>query len=177
MSRNFLFAAALLSSIVAWGPAAHAQVQCISPNSATPHGKPMWVGVLRFAKQSAGCGPNQFFPTANIANSLYRPYLTSGDSPSGISHFLGSNHAMLITNLSATAQFSGSGTYRVCTINGEVDFGGPISGNYTFTQTPAVVDNSTPTITLNGHIDSYGNVAGCSLYFQGVYVRDPQTLP
>lgn len=175
MSRKLLIAAALLSSIVAGGTAQAVPVsQCSSIMTPSPNGTPMWVGVLRFVKQSAQCGPGQYFNLNEVARSSYRPYLTSGNNPSAFTHYLGSNHTMLITNLSATAQFNGAGSYRNCGVSNTAEFSGPVDGAYSFVQIPPTVDVSTTTITLNGYINNYGNVANCKLYFQGVYVRDPQ---
>lgn len=177
MTRQSILAAALLSSVAIGATGAHA-ASCTSSLTATPHGAPIWVGVMRFVKQSAGCGANQFFNQSDIARSLYRPYLVSGDNPSAFTHYLGSNHAMLITNTtSATAQFSGTGTYRLCGISEEADFSGPINSTYSFKQLPSTVAANTTTITLNGQINRYANIPGCSLTFQAIYIRDPQTVP
>jgi hypothetical protein len=175
MSRKLVFAALLLASVVTGGTAALA-AQCTSIMTPSPNGTPMWVGAMRFVKGSAQCN-GAFFSHNDVARSSYRPYLVSGDNPSAFTHILGTNHVMLITNTNATAQFSGTGNYRNCGISNTAEFSGPVTGGYSFTQTPTLVDTNTTTITLDGYIGNYANIAGCKLFFQAVYVRDPQTLP
>jgi len=169
MSRLLLF----IAGIALWSLAANSAgfaASCTSSGSSG--GATVWIGMMQVYKQSDAC-PQQFFTPSDTARSLYRPYLSSGDRPSAFTHFLANNHAMLITNRNATAQFSGNGQYQNCGIDDTADFAGPVNGSYSFTQTPATIAADTDFVTLDGHISNYGNYSGCSLYFRGVYVRKP----
>jgi hypothetical protein len=164
-----IVSAFLALPVMAAAVPAFAATQCTSNGNVQPSAQ-YWDGAIQVYSQSAQC-PIQFFRPNDTARSLYRPRLVSGDAPSAFTHFLDNNHAMLITNASTTAQFSGTGSYLNCGIDDRAAFAGPVTGTYSITQTPATVTASDDFVTLEGFINNYAGTAGCKLFFRGIYVR------
>lgn len=134
-----------------------------------------WVGFMKVTKSTSQCA------TAGVGGvavgsehvTVFRPKIRSTDTPTFIS-ILQPLSAATFENTSETTrhQMHGIGNYAATGIDSKAR-AFTFSGTYTFTISPATVTAATGEIGIVGTINSYSNVAGCSVSFDAFYSPEP----
>lgn len=149
-----------------------------SATAATTSPYPYWVGAAVVDSATAACANGGFVGTNDIINSDFR-------AKTGVTGEPNSPGIMFINPRSAMSLFRSGGSANANTMNGNGTFVGyllrgnvstipnpsqqPFAGTFSFTVSPATITATTQTITVDGTINNWRNVAGCTVKFRAAY--------
>jgi len=135
-----------------------------------------WQGSATFTKlaPAASCA-NAGFSAGDLAHSVYRAHLNSGEPNAGIS-FIGSRGATIYFDASSIPDLGGNGNYNAFLIGGRATTtsgGAPYTGTYKLKVTPATITATTKQVTVTGTITNFFNSTGCTATFEASYFLRP----
>ena len=131
----------------------------------------VWEGYATVTASTTQCSGVGGTGTGDTHVSIFRPKILSTDPPTFLSViFLRAAGTHENSNESTVHQMHGSGNYTAFNVNSRARFV-TYTGTYSFTVSPASIIASTPVVTINGNINSFGNVPGCTVTFKGVYLQ------
>jgi hypothetical protein len=103
--------------------------------------------------------------------SVFRPKIVSGEGPTFLSFvFLRAAVTQENTSEATVHQMNGSGNYSGFKVSNTAGFS-QYTGTYNLTVTPATITAATPSVTIDGTINNYLDVAGCNVTFLGSYAE------
>jgi hypothetical protein len=164
MLRTLLLAATALTSASAL---ALAQGEVVEVSA--------WDGAMRVTDETAAC--NDAFKTLSNDRARFHPGF--GEQPTSFTRFLPTGTERIRN--SDFGQFNGTGNYDSSTIANGFFFLTPGMGSedqtYNFTQSPPLVVENTPFVTLAGTLDNYRQIPGCTITLRGHFTRvDQETV-
>jgi hypothetical protein len=142
-----------------------------------------WSGAAVFDKTTAACNNNGNIAAGDIAFSDYRALQGIDGEPThpGITFmFARSGHAFFETGGTADPNtMNGNGSYNAYLIRGSVTTipnpsSGTYPGTFKFKVKPTTITSTTDSITIDGQITNWRNIAGCTVTFRAAYRLAPQ---
>jgi len=131
----------------------------------------VWQGGATIVSVNATCKAQlPGFSPGDLAHSVFRPRLV-GDEPASALSLIFSRFAQAFFRTSGGGdQMHGPGNYTGPLIRSRVTtIPGGATGTYRFAITPAVITGATGLITIDGTINNFGGVVGCTMRFIGAY--------
>jgi len=131
----------------------------------------VWEGFATITASTPQCSGAEGTVPGTILVSIFRPKILSTDTPTFLSA-VGPRGAVDFknTNESTVPQMHGSGNYQGFEVNNRA-LSTDYKGTYSLTITPAAIITLTRVVTIAGTINNVANAAGCSVTFEGEYVR------
>jgi hypothetical protein len=131
----------------------------------------VWEGYATVTASTIQCSGHGGTGTGDTHVSIFRPKILSTDTPTFLSFILlRFAETMENTNESTVPQMHGLGNYAASAVDSRAKFD-KWAGTYSLTVSPPAITASTPVVLINGNIDSFENVPGCTVTFKGVYVQ------
>jgi hypothetical protein len=156
------------------------ELMIVQAAAATSSPFPFWVGTAVVDSATAACANGGFVATNDIISSDYR-------AKTGVAGEPNNPGIMFILSRSSMALFRTGGSANAKTMNGSGNYGGylikgnvttipnpsqqPFTGTFTLAVTPATVTKTTDAISINGTINNWRNVSGCTVKFRAAYRR------
>jgi hypothetical protein len=128
-------------------------------------------GGISLLSLTAACPASLGLAVGDLATSVYRPRLASGQPESALTLTF-ARAALRLSRISGGDQMHGVGTYSGHWIS---DRGGIAAwpGTYNLAISPLPVAVATVYLTIDGTISKFANVANCNVRFRGYYTRQP----
>jgi len=133
----------------------------------------VWDGFVTVAAATPQCSGVGGTVPGDTHVSVFRPKITSTEGPSFLSFvFLRAAVTHQNTSEATVPLMNGSGNYTAFLVGNHAAFS-QYTGTYNLTVTPAIITAATPSVTIDGTINNYLNVSGCSVTFVGSYAERP----
>jgi hypothetical protein len=131
----------------------------------------VWDGFATVTAATTQCSGVSGAAPGDTRVSVFRPKIGSTEGPTFLSFvFLRGAVTQENTSEATVHQMNGSGNYSAFEIGSHAGFS-QYTGTYSLTVTPATITAATPSVTIDGAIKNYLNVAGCNVTFVGSYAE------
>lgn len=131
----------------------------------------VWDGFATVTAATTQCSGVTGAAPGDTHVSVFRPKIGSTEGPTFLSFvFLRGAVTQENTSEATVHQMNGSGNYSAFEISSKAAFS-QYTGTYSLTVTPATITAATPSVTIDGTIKNYLNVAGCNVTFVGSYAE------
>jgi len=130
----------------------------------------VWQGGAEIITLNAAC-TKAAFSVGDLASSVFRPRLDPAEPTSAISLTFGrSAMAFFRQGGASNDQMQGTSNYSSPWYSGRVtSTPGGNTGTITLQITPASITENTDAITINGTVNNFFGLSGCTMTFRGAY--------